>query len=306
MNSQPKPVIVITGPTAAGKSEIVYSLPPETPIEIINADSRQIYRHMSIGTALPAPHELNRFRHHMFAHVDPYERYSAGRFIKEALAAIAEIQERGRIAVIVGGTFFYIRSLWDGLLEEPEISLELRVEVENLSLAEIRRRLQEVDPHSFANIDAENDHRNRRAYLVSAALQKPFSQAPRVGGIYKQYDFFNLCVMRERAELYERINLRVGKMIEAGLVNEVHKLIEMGYTKESAGMNSIGYAQILAHLEGQLSLEEAQQEIALKTRNFAKRQLTWFRNETRLKKIDFAQGYFQLSDHLKGLLNRDI
>ena len=176
------PLLVITGPTASGKSDVVHKLAKAYPIEIIHADSRQVYRYMQIGTAQPSGQALSEAPYHLVGFLDPSEKYSAGRFLKDCKEKISEIYTRKHIPLITGGSFFYIKALWDGLMEEPRISTELQKEVENMAPEQIEMELEKADPKSFKRIHKNNLQRRRRALLVSISAKRPFSSFEKRGG----------------------------------------------------------------------------------------------------------------------------
>ncbi|MDH4262709.1 MAG: tRNA (adenosine(37)-N6)-dimethylallyltransferase MiaA [Spirochaetia bacterium] len=290
-----KPVIVLTGPTGCGKSHIIYNLPQNLPIEIINADSRQIYRFMKIGTALPDQNEIKRFKHHMFEFLDPSEAFSAGQYIQMCKNIIHEIHLRNNIPVIVGGSFFYIKSLWDGLIENVQINPITRDKVNQLTKEKAHELLCEIDPERGQKLNPSDEHRVKRSLMLVLSTDRRVSQLKKSGEIYSKYDFQSFYIDMDRSVLYEQINKRVMLMFQNGLIDEIKKLTKMGYTIHDPGLNAIGYKEILEISESRnLTLdnwtEEVKQEAVLKisksTRNFAKRQLTWFRNQDRLKRID--------------------
>lgn len=306
-SDKPKPVFVLTGPTASGKSSLLYELSPNMPIEVIGADARQIYKQMEIGTASPNAEEIKMFPHHLFNFLAPTENFSAGEFVKKSKRLIEEIHQRNRIPIFVGGTFFYIKSLWDGLIQEPPIDEHAQkiIEfVETLKPQEIQERLKEKDFVSYQRISAADGYRLKRALTVSLIAQKPFSSFERSGGIYSAYNFQSFCLQQERTMLYEKINLRTEQMFASGFLDEIELLIKMGLHESVAMKKTIGYKEVLEKLYELCSCEEeknsAQQLlfalkhltkeqigevktlIAQKTRNYAKRQLTWFRSENRL------------------------
>lgn len=303
-----KPVIVLTGCTGSGKSDLVYNLADTAKIEIIGCDSRQVYRDMSIGTALPSKQNLARFQHHLVSFLDVNESFSAGSFVKLSKELIRQIHQRGNLPIIVGGTFFYIKSLWDGLIEEPDVPDELKTLVSGKSVGTIKKELLSVDPVSARRINSNDEYRLRRALLMSLAAGKPFSSFERSGATWQEYDFIPLWLDIPRKEIYYRINSRTKQMFNTGLLEETAQLLEAGYTDESPGLNSIGYKEILQFMNDKklepdhlLSLEDSAitalvELVAKNTRHYAKRQLTWFRHENRLKTIDHSYSFSLLSE----------
>lgn len=304
MNSTEK-VVVLTGPTGSGKSKSLFSLPENPPIELINADSRQVYQKLSIGTDIPTKEELERYPSHLYGFLDPKERYSAGNFLKDVTRLIPEILNRGNTPVIVGGTFFYIKTMYDGLIEEPEISIELQQKIEQMPLGKVRDRLREVDPANFEKIKEGDDYRNRRALLIFEASGRPYSSFQKKSGLYNHYQFESFYIDMPREMLYERINQRVKMMFQNGLLAEIQGLLDEGFSPELPGLLTIGYKEVLDIFTetgiqpGRFTPELAQKAtalISLHSRRYAKRQLTWFRHEKRLKTIDHTQTLSLLSD----------
>ena len=297
-------VLVITGPTAVGKSELVRHLAERYPIEVLNADSRQVYRYMPIGTAQPSAKERQEIKYHLIDFLEPDQTFSAGSFLSYCKKEIVKVISQNKIPVIVGGSFFYIRSLWDGLLQEPEIPQELKKEVETLERETILSKLKKLDPISHQKIHPNNIRRLQRALLISMAAQKPFSAFPRKGGIYDQYTMLALCLEIGKEKLAERIGTRIRKMLKSGWIGEVEKLLAMGFDEKSPALKTLGYPEIIQFIKQRRSnqsnnnpkafrdkaLRDMIQVIHQKTRHFAKRQRTWFRNEKRLKKIDHIEG----------------
>ncbi|RME89532.1 MAG: tRNA (adenosine(37)-N6)-dimethylallyltransferase MiaA [Candidatus Hydrogenedentota bacterium] len=303
-----KKVVILTGPTAVGKSSLVYQLPQNTPIEIIGADSRQVYRDLQIGTAGPTEEELKLFPHHLVYHVDLTEKYSAGRFVKEANQKIQEIHDRGKIPLIVGGTFFYIKSLFVGIAEEPPENPALLQEIQRMENKIAREKLEKLDPISFRRIPAQDEFRIKRALYYCLAAKQPFSSAPRIGSIKDKYHIVAFAILRDRKDLYWRAEERISVMFQKGLIEETARAYEKVPT--SPALSSIGYLEIVQYCqENQISASEmlkrkqeiqqnTEQLIARNTRRFIKRQLTWIRATKELKKIDYACAFSHLSDSL--------
>lgn len=277
--------LVLTGPTAVGKTRLALDVADALGGEIISADSRQVYRRMDIGTAKATAAQRARAPHHGLDLVAPGERYSAGRFARQARTWIREIRGRGRVPMIVGGTGFFIRALTDPLFEEPPMDRQRR-EALKAFLAEkpdstLAAWLTALDPESAARLE-EGGGRQRtlRALEMALLTGRPLGWwhrhgAPDVEGLDPM--IFVLTLPRER--LYERINRRVDAMLEAGLVDEVAELLDGGYAPDAPGMTATGYPEIAGYLAGETSLEEAADRIRRKTRGYARRQLTWFRNQ---------------------------
>ncbi|MGA2477833.1 MAG: tRNA (adenosine(37)-N6)-dimethylallyltransferase MiaA [Spirochaetia bacterium] len=273
------PLIVVFGPTAVGKSELLPAL-FDSRFEIINADSMQVYRHMDVGTAKPDPALLSALPHHMIDVAEPSEQFNAGRFVKEAEVLAAQIRGRGRVPVICGGTAFYITSFLYGMPESPPANPKERERLRALERQEgsaaLYAMLQARDPQGAARIEPADSSRVMRALEVVEASGRslfsfPWPRTPR--GAYR---FLLIALTRERAELYRRIDARVQAMFSAGLLEEVKALLDRGYGPGDPGMRGIGYKEILAMRAGCETLSDVRGLIARNSRRYAKRQLTFF------------------------------
>jgi tRNA dimethylallyltransferase len=272
--------LVLVGTTAAGKSRVALALAERLEGEIVGADSRQIYRGLTIGTAAPSEAERRRVPHHLIAFLDPGEVYSAGRFGREARAAVEEIRSRGRAAIVVGGSGLYLRSLLGGLFEgparDPEIRERLGARLAAEGLPALREALRRVDPEAVKRILPGDSVRVIRALEVWELTGRPISALRRErAAVPLAAPVFGIRWPRER--LVERIERRIRAQIEAGFLEEVRRLLALGLPEDAPGMRTLGYVQLLAHLRGRASLEEALRETILRTRQLAKRQTTWFR-----------------------------
>lgn len=279
------PVIVLTGPTGSGKSSLALDIAGRIDGEIISADSRQVYRGMDIGTAKVTAEERARVPHHGLDLVGPDERYSAGRFARDARRWIDEIRSRGRVPVIVGGTGFFIRALTHPMFDEPDMDDDrreaLRARLSSMDRSRLRDWLARLDPESARRLrDRGGVQRIMRALevvLLTGHTLRWWQRThpptdPPVRAVVFVLDL-------PRDVLYERINRRVDAMVDAGLVDEVARLLKDGYAPGDPGMNATGYPEILAHLEARISLDEAVRRIRSRTRGYARRQLTWFRKK---------------------------
>ena len=280
------PVIVVTGPTGAGKTEIAIALAERWGGEIVNADSMQVFRYMDIGTAKPSPEERLRVPHHLFDVADPDEEYSAGRYAKEARAAAEAIHARGRPVMLTGGTGLYIRAFLDGLIETGYVDRALRDRLEN----EQRRAAQEGDPHRLhrrlKKLDADaadRIHPNdvRRTVRALEILEQSGQTASKVREAHgfkdRPFRVLHLCLDPGRDALTERIERRAERMIQAGLLREVRDLRERGYSADLKPMQAIGYRHIQPVVDGSDTLANAVEAIKADTRRFARRQRTWIR-----------------------------
>lgn len=287
-----KKILVIGGPTAVGKTELSIDLAKRLNGEIISADSMQIYKYMDIGSAKVSKGEMNGVVHHLIDVVDPSINFSVVDYKEQGEKAIKEIISRGKLPIIVGGTGLYINSLTCNMnFTKAEKDEEYRKELDKLANENgnnyIHEMLKEIDPISYNEIHANNRKRVIRALEVYKLTGNPFSSYNAGEDFYKsEYDVHYYVLTMDREKLYERINLRVDIMMEKGLLEECIKLKEMGYTSSMQSMQGIGYKEILYYLEGNVKLQEAINMIKQGSRNYAKRQLTWFRRDKRVTFLD--------------------
>ena len=287
-----KKILVIGGPTAVGKTELSIDLAKRLNGEIISADSMQIYKYMDIGSAKVSKGEMNGVVHHLIDVVDPSINFSVVDYKEQGEKAIKEIISRGKLPIIVGGTGLYINSLTCNMnFTKAEKDEEYRKELDKLANEHgnnyIHEMLKEIDPISYNEIHANNRKRVIRALEVYKLTGNPFSSYNAGEDFYKsEYDVHYYVLTMDREKLYERINLRVDIMMEKGLLEECIKLKEMGYTSSMQSMQGIGYKEILYYLEGNVKLQEAINMIKQGSRNYAKRQLTWFRSDKRVTFLD--------------------
>ena len=291
MNPLPT-VAVIAGPTASGKTALALAIAKEIPSEIISADSRQLFRHLTIGTAKPSDRELMQAPHHFIDCRNPDKKFNAGDFQSEGRNVISQILKRKHLPLIVGGTGLYIRAVIDGFFDQPEISGDVRKKLEKKLAAEgkdaLFKELTSIDPESAATMDATKYRRVIRALEVYYETGTPISQFHLQHSIQKIYDakFFGL--RWERNALYERINLRVERMLAAGFLEEVKKLQEMGFDDRYQSLQTVGYKEAFAFLRNEISKERMIELMKQNTRRFAKRQMTWFRKEERITWFDIS------------------
>ena len=287
-----KKILVIGGPTAVGKTELSIELAKRLNGEIISADSMQIYKYMDIGSAKVSKEEMNGVVHHLIDVVDPSENFSVADYKEQGEKAIKEIISRGKLPIIVGGTGLYINSLTCNMnFTEAEKDEEYRKDLDKLANEHgnnyIHEMLKDIDPISYKEIHANNRKRVIRALEVYKVSGKPFSSFNDLETFYKsQYDIYYYVLTMDRDKLYNRINRRVDKMFDDGLLEECIKLKELGYNTSMQSMQGIGYKEVLYYLDNKISLEEATDMIKQGSRNYAKRQLTWFKKDPRVKFID--------------------
>ena len=280
-----KPIVVLTGPTAVGKTELSIQLAKVIGGEIISADSMQVYKHMDVGSAKITPEEMDGVRHYLVDELEPFDEFHVVKFQEYAQKYLNEIYAHGKIPIIAGGTGFYIQALLNDIdFTEQESDSAYRKELEALAEEHgnqyLHDRLKEVDPES-----AEAIHPNNRKRVISAL--EFYQETGRKISEHNEkeqmrtspYNFAYFVLNDERSHLYKRIDARVDKMIEDGLEAEVRRLKEMGCTKDMVAMQGIGYKEMLSYRDGGYSLEEAVYIIKRETRHFAKRQITWFKRE---------------------------
>lgn len=280
-----KPLVILTGPTAAGKSALSILLAKAINGEIISADSMQVYRHMDIGSAKISLKEMSGVPHHLIDVLEPTEEFNVVRFQSMAQEAMNRIYSNGRIPILVGGTGFYIQSvLYDIDFDETAEDELFRQKLENIAREQGREalydRLRKIDPKSCEIIHANNVKRVIRAIEFYEKTGKPISEHNKEQHEKSSpYNFVYFVLTDERSILYEKIDRRVDDMIKKGLVEEVTRLRKMGCSADMVSMQGLGYKEILEYLDGLCTLEEAIYRIKRDTRHFAKRQLTWFRRE---------------------------
>jgi len=283
---------VITGPTAAGKTAVVLGFAEKHNIEIISADAYQVYRYMDIGTAKPSPQEQKTAPHHFIDIYTPDKTYSAGVFFDQAQKCIREILDRGNIPVVAGGTGMYVETLQKGIFAGPprdkSIRMELEDELDAKGAEHLYRILEKTDPEFASGVKPADRTRilrgleiNRQLGMNVRTAQKEFHRDPEF-----EYDIFVLT--EDRQKIYSRINQRVDQMFDAGWEKEVRRLLSMGYNTDMDSFKAIGYREIAACIKEDIPSVSAAEKIKTNTRNFAKRQLTWFRHMDYIKYVDLS------------------
>lgn len=276
-------LILISGPTASGKTALALRVAKAVGGEIVNADSQQVYRHFDIGTAKPSADELAQVPHHLLSFVEPGDVYSAARFQADADRVIAELAARNVVPVVVGGTGLYLRVLLHGVMPGSSTDPELREALEARAAKEGREalhaELRKVDPVSAEKVKPTDLVRIIRALEIHAQTGRPASELRAEHGFGKDRYAYDLFVLTpEREALYGAINARTHALFERGLIDETRRLVELGF-RNAAPMRSVGYAQALEVIDGKLTPERAEELTAQATRNYAKRQYTWFKKE---------------------------
>lgn len=298
--NKPK-VIVICGPTASGKTALSIALAKNINGEIISADSMQIYTDMDIGTAKPTVEEMSGIKHYLIDCISPEMRYSVADFKKDAMYAIEEILEKGKIPIIVGGTGLYVDSLVYGIdFNEINVNLEYREQLENLAkekgLDYLYELANKIDPQAMAKISKNDKKRICRVleiYKSTGKTKTELEVESRKNGIL--YDYHVFAIDMEREVLYERINKRVDLMMDAGLIQEVENLLKK-YNNMPTAMQGLGYKEVVEYFNKQISKEELVEKIKQESRRYAKRQLTWFRKN---KNIKWLKSYVDLEKNIE-------
>lgn len=293
-NMAKPPLIILTGPTGVGKTDLSIQLAKKINGEIISADSIQVYRHFDIGSAKITPDEMQGVKHYLIDILNPEEEFNIYRFKQYASEAMREIYGKGRIPMIVGGTGFYIQSILYDIDFNSEENEDKTVREKYEHIAEeygaeyLHGLLRTVDPDSADSIHPNNIKRVIRALEYYEHTGERISvHNEREAQKQSPYNFLYFVLNRNRDVLYERINKRVDKMVADGLVDEVKGLLDMGYSRNLVSMQGLGYKEIAAYLEGECSMEDAVELLKRDTRHFAKRQLTWFRREKSVRFINY-------------------
>lgn len=285
-------LLIIAGPTGVGKTELSIKLAKLLNGEVISADSMQIYKYMDIGSAKVTKDEMQGVKHHMIDVVLPSENFTVVDYKNMAEKEIKNVIEQNKLPIIVGGTGLYINSLTCNMnFTEAESDIEYRKYLEDLAIEKgneyVHNLLKEIDPISYEKIHANNLKRVIRALEVYKVSGKPFSSFNDLETFYKsKYDIYYYVLTMNRDKLYDRINIRVDKMFSDGLLQECKNLKELGYNTTMQSMQGIGYKEVLYYLDNKITLEEAREMIKQGSRNYAKRQLTWFRKDPRVKFIN--------------------
>jgi tRNA dimethylallyltransferase len=273
-------ILTLVGPTAVGKTGAAIEIAQRVSGEIISADSRQIYKYLDIGTAKPTPAQQRKTRFHLIDFIEPSEDYSCGRYARDAKRTLEEIVKREKVPIVCGGTGLYIRALFHPLDELPQSDENTRSRfiriLNRRGLEHLYKKLHDVDPEWAKRIKSTDKQRILRGLEVYEMTGNPLSKL--IGKKKKHDDFspFYIGLNLPRDMLYARIDERFGRMIEQGLVEETAALLARGFSRESSALRTIGYKEIIEHLDGITTLEQAIEKAKRRTRNYAKRQLTWF------------------------------
>jgi tRNA dimethylallyltransferase len=295
-NNLSKTVVIITGPTAVGKTDTSLTIARELGAEIISADARQFYKELKIGTAAPTAWELAQVKHHLVGHLSIHDYYNVSLFERDALTITNELFKHSDYVVVSGGSGLYIDALCDGIDDLPEIDPEIRQKVQNIFLEQglegLRTQLRIFDPEYYAEVDTANPNRMMRGIEIMLATGEKFSQLRKRKPQTRPFAIKKVILNRPRHELYERINHRTDIMVNQGIIEEA---IFFFRNKNLNALNTVGYKELFAWLENRTDLKSSIEKIRINTRRYAKRQLTWF------KKYDDAKWF--LPSEIKGILN---
>lgn len=298
-------IVIITGPTAVGKTEYTIKIAEKFNGEIVSCDSMQLYKYMDIGSAKPTAEERSRVKHHLVDEIDPREDFSVAEYEKRAKAAIEDIFSRGKLPVITGGTGLYVNALMYkmdfGIVRKNEDFRKLlESEAEEKGPEFIYEKLEKKDPKAAARIHPNNIKKVIRALEAAEFSDGGIGDFSNLKEKTEDYDVILIGLTRDRAELYDRINARVDKLVELGLVQEVKDLMAKGLTEDSISMKGIGYKEVISHLKGEYDLQCAVELIKQNTRHFAKRQMTWFRRYDDMKWFNLSE-YESAEDALRDI-----
>ncbi|APG58997.1 tRNA (adenosine(37)-N6)-dimethylallyltransferase MiaA [Christiangramia salexigens] len=297
-------LINIIGPTAIGKTALAIEVAKRFKTEIISADSRQFFKEMKIGTAVPEIDELEAAPHHFIQHISIHENYSVGDFEREAIQLLEELYDEHSMAVMVGGSGLYVKAITEGLDEFPEVDPKIRENL-NKHLQEdgidwLQKQLFILDPEYYKVADVQNPHRLIRALEICISTNRPFSSFLDQKKPERNFKSISIGLTADREIIYDRINKRVDIMMDNGLLEEAQALYPH---RDLNALNTVGYKELFEYLDGNLSLENAIAEIKKNTRRFAKRQLTWFRKDTQTKWFEYDEKPEKIFDYIETRLN---
>lgn len=289
-----KRVIVITGPTASGKTKLSIELARKLSTEIISADSRQLYKLMDICTAKPSEIELKTVKHHLIDNLNPDDYYNAGKFVSDSQEIIEMLHEVKKVPIICGGTGLYLKALFDGLFTEKQplnninIREQLNQRFDSDGIETLQNELKSVDIDSYNSIEIQNPHRLIRALEYYYSTGESIVKAQNRTTKQKDLNPIYFAIDYPREILYNRINIRCEQMWNNGLVKEYQNLLSLGYSKDLNSLNTVGYKEVEMYLNKQLTQKMALEELKKNTRRYAKRQITWFRKNKNIKWIDHS------------------
>ena len=297
-------LINILGPTAIGKTSLSIEVARHFKTEIISADSRQFFKEMSIGTAVPEKEELAAVPHHFIQHISIENNYSVGDFEREAIKKLELLFKKHSIAVMVGGSGLYVKAVTEGLDDFPEVDPEIRKNLNQHLQTDgidwLQKKLFVLDPDYYRTADVQNPHRLIRALEICIETGKPFSSFLKQDKMKRAFKSIKIGLTANREMIYERINKRVDIMIENGLVQEAKSLYSK---KDLNALNTVGYKELFQYFDGETDLETAVSEIKKNTRRFAKRQLTWFRKDPEIKWFEYNEEPEKIFEYIESRIN---
>lgn len=296
-------LITIVGPTAIGKTSLSIALAKHFKTEILSSDSRQFYKEMKFGTAVPNLNELQAVKHHFIQHISIHDGYSVGHFEKDAIAKLDDLYKKRNIAVMVGGSGLYTDAVLFGLDNfpkvAPQIRQDLKLKLKENGIVSLQQQLKNLDLETFKNLDLENHQRLIRALEICIGTGKPFSSFQTNKKVKRNFIPIKIGLTADREIIYDRINLRVDLMIANGLVEEAKILYRY---KHLNALNTVGYKELFSYFDGNHSLDVAIEEIKKNTRRFAKRQLTWYRKDEDILWFNFEQNSHEIITSLDDII----
>lgn len=296
-------LVSIIGPTAIGKTALSIELAKSLNTEIISSDSRQFYKEMNIGTAVPTIEELSQVKHHFIQHISVKKKYNVGDFERDAISKLEELFKKKNIVIMVGGSGLYVEAITKGLDNFPDIDEKIRIQL-NIELNEngiiyLQNKLKELDFESYQSIAIDNPRRVIRALEVCLQSGKPYSSFLAKEKPARNFRVITIGLQGEREHIYSRINQRVDKMVDMGLIEESKKLYSQ---KGLNALETVGYKELFSYFEGKYDLDFAISEIKKNTRRFAKRQLTWFKKTSEVNWFDYQTNYDIIINYVKDII----
>ena len=303
MGSSKKTLITIVGPTAIGKTSLSILIASHFKTEIISCDSRQFYKEMTLGTAVPEKEELAAVPHHFIQNRSVFEDYNVGAFERDALNVLDRLFKKHNIVVMVGGSGLYVKAVLEGLDDFPKIDPSIRLELKQVLKTEgiipLQNQLKKLDITTYNTIDKDNPQRVIRALEICIGTNLPYSSYTSNSKKKRKFNSIIIGLSGEREKIYERINRRVDQMLENGLIDEAQKLYP---NKELNALQTVGYKELFSFFEEKITKDEAIQEIKKNTRRFAKRQLTWFKKDSNIYWFDFETDTSKLLKKIEDLI----
>ena len=299
-------LITIVGPTAIGKTSLSIEIAKHFNTEVISSDSRQFYKEMNIGTAVPSSEELNQVKHHFIQNLSIHEDYNVGQFEKDAIITLKKLFIKHNIVVMVGGSGLYLDAVLKGLdnfpAVDPSVRKNLKIQIEKKGFKTLQEQLKILDLETFQKIDIENHQRVVRALEICIGSGRPFSSFLTNKTIQRNFIPIKIGLTADRNIIYDRINERVDIMITSGLLGEVKDLLKYKYLN---ALQTVGYKELFRYLENEISLEFAVEEIKKNTRRFAKRQLTWYKKDNEITWFDFTENTQNMIDFINAKINKE-